>query len=83
MRVRRGAGSVDGEGVQQLPQRLHYVPCTGGVHRLQYRRRRIEDAGEFGVSAYPVAENNILLVTSEVNKAVALAASLIEEQLDQ
>lgn len=40
-------------------------------------------AGEFGVSAYPVAENNILLVTSEVNKAVALAASLIEEQLDQ
>lgn len=35
------------------------------------------------MSAYPVAENNILLVTSEVNKAVALAASLIEEQLDQ
>jgi hypothetical protein len=40
-------------------------------------------AGEFGVSSYPVTENNILLLTSKTEEAVALAACLIEEQLNQ
>jgi len=40
-------------------------------------------AGEFGVSAYPVTENNILLLTSNAEEAVDLTARLIEEQLRQ
>ncbi|MGV9560232.1 DUF6193 family natural product biosynthesis protein [Streptomyces sp. NPDC003522] len=39
-------------------------------------------AGEFGVCAYPVSENNILLITGDAEAAVSLAARLIEEQLD-
>ncbi|MEU3612128.1 DUF6193 family natural product biosynthesis protein [Streptomyces sp. NPDC006872] len=38
-------------------------------------------AGEFGVCAYPVSEDNILLVTDDVEEAVALAARLLAEQL--
>jgi hypothetical protein len=40
-------------------------------------------AGEFGVSAYPVTENNILLLTGDAEEAVDLTARLIEEQLHQ
>ncbi|MGW2240686.1 DUF6193 family natural product biosynthesis protein [Streptomyces sp. NPDC001759] len=40
-------------------------------------------AGEFGVSAYPVTDDNILLVTNEAQEAVDLAAHLIEEQLER
>ncbi|MEU9266190.1 hypothetical protein AB0E04_12155 [Streptomyces sp. NPDC048251] len=39
-------------------------------------------AGEFGVCAYPVNENNILLITSDAEAAVSLTARLIEKQLD-
>lgn len=39
-------------------------------------------AGEFGVSAYPVTEDNLLLVTSDPGQAVTLAARLIRDQLE-
>ncbi|MGW2049885.1 DUF6193 family natural product biosynthesis protein [Streptomyces sp. NPDC001858] len=39
-------------------------------------------AGEFGVSAYPVTEGNVLLVTSNVQEAITLAARLLHQQLD-
>ncbi|NGO08700.1 hypothetical protein G5C60_14035 [Streptomyces sp. HC44] len=38
-------------------------------------------AGEFGVSAYPVSEDNLLLVTSDPAQAVTLAARLIRDRL--